>query len=105
MLNPTKTWQERFDERFPTIKVGEHMGGKLYADKELMHAINIEYFQDFPSFYRYNEKGEVISSESIKNFISDLRKKDMEALIEKFNFTHDSFASEREEIIRNYYEN
>lgn len=36
-------------------------------------------------------------------FITELRKHDMEELIKMFSFTHDSFASEREELIKDYY--
>lgn len=68
----TKTWQERFDKRWPT-------------------------------FERFGDVDEV------KQFISDLRKRDMEALIGMLPFGHrddmGGLVEEIKQLIKDYYEN
>lgn len=88
MLNSTKTWQEKFDEAF----------GVYWSNyKNTLYRCNPNDILDRPS---------IINSEDIKQFISDLRKRDMEALIE---IMKDKFAPSDNfftiDLIKNYYEN
>lgn len=62
MLNSTKTWQERFDKKFIDSETSD-IDGKT-------------------DYYLNDKANEVLP---LKQFISDIRKRDMEALIKKFD--------------------
>jgi len=85
MLNSTKTWQEEFDEQFIDVIVFDSNGSYYKKFKEGVELINI---------YK---------------FISDLRKRDMEALIKMLPKDDNSetflYRNRVKKIIQDYYEN
>lgn len=90
MLNSTKTWQKRFDEAF----------GVYWSNyKNTLYRCNPNDILDRPS---------IINSEDIKQFISDLRKRDMEALIEMLPKDDNSetflYRNRVKKIIKDYYD-
>jgi hypothetical protein len=89
----TKTWQEEFDERFILKKHND------YVDEDSIGEV--------ATGYGY-------TNEDIKQFISDLRKRDMEALIKMMDeyFRHliiiprpDLTGKKLLQLIKDYYEN
>lgn len=86
MLNSTKTWQEEFDERFILKKHND------YVDEDSIGEV--------AAGYGY-------TNEDIKQFISDLRKKDEQQLLLKLSLETQYYGREIEmkisKIIEEYY--